>query len=182
LNRFWLSGVYLVKPCRHLLRHSTLLEHDPEKCAAVFGKDHAQTESCILMLERMVFALLAVILLALPLQAKDCPVETRVEGTLEAKEEAIRKAPSCKEALAIMEACAYGAGGDTGLGEAVRERCESEFLPKLSKAQRKDYDRGIRRCNGKYRNESGTMYRSFEAFCRAQLTVRTAEKLAKAKR
>jgi hypothetical protein len=134
------------------------------------------------MLERTVLTLLAVILLALPLQAKDCPVETWVEGTLDAKEEAIRKAPSCKEAFAIMEACAYGAGGDTGLGEAVRQRCEPEFLPKLRKAQRRDYDRGIRRCNNKYRNESGTMYRSFEAFCRAQLMVRTAERFAKAKR
>jgi hypothetical protein len=134
------------------------------------------------MLERAVLTLLAVVLSALPLQAKDCPVETRVEGTLDAKEEAIRKAPSCKAAFAIMEACAYGAGGDTGLGEAVRERCEPEFLPKLRKAQRQDYDRGIRRCNNKYRNESGTMYRSFEAFCRAQLTVRTAERFAKAKR
>jgi hypothetical protein len=134
------------------------------------------------MLERTFLALLAVVLLAAPLKAKDCPVETRVEGTLEAKEEAIRKAPSCKEALAIMEACSYGAGGDTGLGEALRERCEPEFLPKLSKAQRKDYDRGIRRCNNKYRNESGTMYRSFEAFCRAQLTVRMAGKFAKPKR
>ena len=134
------------------------------------------------MLGRTFLALLAVVLLAAPLKAKDCPVETRVEGTLEAKEEAIRKAPSCKEALAIMEACSYGAGGDTGLGEALRQRCEPEFLPKLSKAQRKDYNRGIRRCNGKYRNESGTMYRSFEAFCRAQLTVRTAERSAKAKR
>jgi hypothetical protein len=118
-------------------------------------------------------------MLAGPAMAKDCPAEVL---SLDDREEAIRKAPSCKEALAIMEACAYGASGDTGLGEAVRERCEPEFLPKLSKADRKAYDQGIKRCNGKYRNESGTMYRSFESFCRAQLVVRAADKFGKPKR
>ena len=67
------------------------------------------------MLGRTVFAVLAMVLLTAPLKAKDCPVETRVEGTLEAKEEAIRKAATCKAAYEIMEVCAYTASGDTGL-------------------------------------------------------------------
>ena len=128
------------------------------------------------MLERTVLALLAVILLTAPLKAKDCPVETRVEGTLDAKEETIRKAPSCKAAYEIMEACAYGAGGDTGLREALRERCEPEFLPKLSKVQRRVYDQEQKRCSNKYANKSGTMYVSFSAFCRAESMVKYAAK------
>src|SRR3954466_6480079 len=67
LNRLWLSNVYLVKPCRR----------------PGIGSCHEDR----LMLERTVFALFAAALLTTPLKAMDCPVETRVEGTLEAKEE-----------------------------------------------------------------------------------------------
>lgn len=128
------------------------------------------------MLGRAVFALAALAVLAGPLRAEDCPVETQVEGTLDAKEEAIRKAPSCKRAFEIMEACAYGASGDTGLGEALRERCEPEFLPKLNKAQRSTYAQEQKRCTTKYAMKSGTMYVSFSAFCRAESTVKYTAK------
>lgn len=126
------------------------------------------------MLKSTVFIGAALVLLAGHVQAMDCPVETQVQGTLEAKEEAIRKAPTCKAAYEIMEACAYTASGDTGLGEAVRERCEPEFLPRLGKAQRRIYDQEQRRCSNKYAHESGTMYVSFAAFCRAESTVKYA--------
>jgi len=152
----WPSGVYLVKPRRV-----------PET-----GPGHKDS----LMLERTVLALLAVGLFVAPLKAMDCPVETRVEGTLDAKEEAIRRAPTCKAAYEIMEACAYTASGDTGLGEAVRERCEPEFLPKLSKPQRRVYDQEQKRCTYKYAKHNGTMYVSFSAFCRAESTVKYAAK------
>ena len=91
--------------------------------------------------------------LATPLRAKDCPVQ---DFGLEAREDAIRKASTCRQALEIMDACAYGASGDTGLGAAVRERCEPEFLPKLRKAQKRAYDREQRRCDQKYARQSGT--------------------------
>ena len=117
------------------------------------------------MLCRTVMAVSAMLLLATPLQAKDCPVQ---EFGLEAREDAIRNAPTCRQALEIMQACAYGASGDTGLGAAVRERCEPDFLPKLSKAQKRAYDREQKRCDQKYARQSGTMYRSFTAFCQAQ--------------
>jgi hypothetical protein len=128
------------------------------------------------MLRHTAFALAALAVLTGPARAMDCPVETRVEGTLEAKEEAIRKAPTCKKAYEIMEACAYTASGDTGLGEALRQRCEPEFLSRLSKAQRRAYDGEQKRCSNKYVNKSGTMYVSFAAFCRAESTVKHAAK------
>ena len=125
------------------------------------------------MLRRTVLAVSAMLLLAAPALAKDCPIQ---DVGWEAREEAIRKAPTCKQAMEIMDACAYGAGGDTGLGSAVRERCEPEFLPKLSKAQKRAYDREQRRCDRKYARQSGTMYRSFTAFCQAQSAVAHAAK------
>jgi len=130
------------------------------------------------MLSRTALAVSATLMLAMsvlpaPLQAKDCPVE---EFGLEAREDAIRKASTCRQALEIMDACAYGASGDTGLSSAVRERCEPEFLPKLSKAQKRAYDSEQRRCDRKYARQSGTMYRSFTAFCQAQSAVAHAGK------
>ena len=122
-------------------------------------------------MRRMVLAVAATLSFVAPLKAlkaKDCPVE---EFSLDAREDAIRKAPGCMQALEIMQACAYGASGDTGLAAALRERCEPEFLPKLSKAQKQAYDREQKRCDDKYAKQSGTMYRSFTAFCQAQSTV-----------
>gem|GEM_PF-984323 len=127
----------------------------------------------VLMRSRMVLAVSAILLIATPVRAKDCPVK---EFSLDAREDAIRKAPTCKQALEIMGACAYGAGGDTGLSGAVHERCEPEFLPKLSKAQKRAYDREQRRCDDKYARQSGTMYRSMTAFCQAQSTVTYARR------
>ena len=122
---------------------------------------------------RMVWAVSAMLLMITPVRAKDCPVK---EFSLDAREDAIRKAASCKEALEIMEACAYGAGGDTGLGGAVHGRCEPEFLGKLSKAQKRAYDREQKRCDAKYARQQGTMYRSATAFCQARSTVAYARR------
>ena len=132
---------------------------------------------------RTALAITAMVLIATPVRAKDCPTK---ESGYEAREDAVRKAPSCKEALAVMEACAYTASGDTGLGLIVHERCESEFLPRLSKAQKRAYEREQKRCDDKYARKEGTMYRSFTAFCQAQSAVnyarRFGSKAAAAKR
>src|SRR3954471_20108992 len=116
-------------------------------------------------MRHMVLAVSAALLFATPVQAKDCPVK---DFTLDAREEAIRKAASCPQALEIMQACAYGAGGDTSLSAAVHERCEPGFLPKLSKAQKRAYDREQKRCDDKYAKQGGRIPRSYAAFCRAQ--------------
>jgi hypothetical protein len=131
------------------------------------------------MLDRTVLAISAVLLLAAPAQATDCPAEG---SGWEGREDAVRKAPTCNAARKVAEACAYGAGGDTGLTNIVLEKCEAGFSAKMSKAERRVYDRGIKRCDEKYKNESGTMYRSFSAFCRATLARDTAAKFAKAPR
>ena len=128
------------------------------------------------MLGRTVLALSAVLLLVAPARAQDCPSEG---SGWEGRQDAVRKAPTCNAALKVAEACAYGATGDVGLTNIVMEKCEADFSAKMSKAQRKTYDRAIKHCDDKYKNESGTMYRSFAAFCRAILARDTAAKFAK---
>jgi hypothetical protein len=102
---------------------------------------------------------------------RKCPVE----HTIETIEDAIGKAA----ALEIFQACSYTASGDVPLGEAVIKRCEGDFAPKLSAAQRKSYDAEIKRCWQKYRRESGTMYRSFEAFCAAGVAQNYSRRVLK---
>ncbi len=99
-------------------------------------------------------------------EPKECPAS---EHTLEAVQAAVGAPVSCEASLQVFEACAYGASGDVSLGAIVVEKCEGDFLSKLSKAQRRAYDQEQRHCDRKYRNELGTMYRSFEAFCRAKV-------------
>jgi hypothetical protein len=67
----------------------------------------------------------------------------------------------------VFEACEFGASGDVALGAATTEKCEGDFLGKLSPAQKRAYDRSQKLCAHKYQNKDGTMYRSFEAFCGA---------------
>jgi hypothetical protein len=113
---------------------------------------------------RSVLAAVALLGAVAAASAKDCPVG---EATLEQREDVVRKAPTCRLALFLMEACAYGASGDVALGAVVTAKCEGDFLSRLGKRERQAYERKLGRCARKYRRESGTMFRSLEAFCRA---------------
>ncbi len=47
----------------------------------------------------------------------------------------------------------------------MTKKCESVFLSKLWKSQRRAYDHEIGACWQKYAKKEGTMYRSASAFC-----------------
>ena len=93
-------------------------------------------------------------------------------------------------ALAVISLLGLGASGpgyrfglwgfQAGLGMAkysayvslaaiVTHKCEGDFLGKLNAAQKRAYQRDQERCRRKYRSEDGSMYRSFEAFCGANV-------------
>ena len=94
-------------------------------------------------------------------------------------EDLLRKAPSCQRAGALFESCQFGTSGDVSLGAIVTEKCEGDFLGKLDAAQRRAYDREQKRCQRKYAHEDGTMYRSFEAFCGADVARNYSAKFLK---
>jgi hypothetical protein len=128
---------------------------------------------------RKLFAISAVLFIASGAwaAAKDCP-------TLEYEkiEQLLAAAPSCDRSMALFSDCAFGSSGDVGLGTVVIKKCEGVFLAKLSKAQRRVYDRKVQACWDKYAKESGTMYRSMSAFCAAGLAQTYAARAAKAKK
>ena len=86
----------------------------------------------------------------------------------------------CKAAMKVFQDCEFGASGDVLLGDAVEKKCEADFVTGLKGSQKKIYAGELGRCDRKYRNESGTMYRSFTAFCRAEVSQRYSQKALKA--
>lgn len=86
----------------------------------------------------------------------------------------------CARAMKVFQECEFGASGDVLLGAAVETKCEADFLSGLGGSQKKAYASELKRCDAKYRNESGTMYRSFTAFCRAEVSQRYSRKALKA--
>jgi hypothetical protein len=109
-------------------------------------------------------------------RAEDCPAKsTQMDDIVVA----LNKAPSCDRAMKVFEACEFGASGDVQLGAVVEKKCESDFLSRLKHPQRRAYQREMRVCDRKYRNESGTMYVSFTAFCRAIVAQRYSHRAQK---
>ena len=102
--------------------------------------------------------------------------------SLEETVAAISATSGCDRAMKLFEDCAYTASGDVSLGAAVEKKCESDFLSRLKPSQKVAYQREMGACDRKYRNESGTMYRSFTAFCRAKIAQRYSHRALKSAR
>src|ERR1700682_6653069 len=109
----------------------------------------------------MILAFSAILLLTRPGAAQDCQ-----HFEHDARKGVIYDAPTCDKAKERFGDCAYGASGDVSLGEIVIEKCEGDFLNKLSTGQRRAYLRGIKACDAQYENMQGTMYVAMAAGCR----------------
>jgi hypothetical protein len=95
---------------------------------------------------------------------------------------AISATSGCDKAMKLFRDCAYTASGDVLLGEAVEKKCEVDFLPRLPATQKHAYESELKRCDAKYRGKQGTMYLSFTAFCRAEVSQRYARQGRNAQR
>jgi hypothetical protein len=92
----------------------------------------------------------------------------------------ISASPGCERAMKLFQDCEFGSSGDIALGAAVEKKCEGDFLGRLRAPQKRAYQREMGVCDRKYRNESGTMYLSFTAFCRAEVAQRYSQRALKA--
>ena len=100
--------------------------------------------------------------------------------TLDEIVDAINATSGCAKAMKLFADCEFGASGDVDLGAAVERKCEADFRAGLKSPQKALYQREMRVCDRKYRNESGTMYLSFTAFCRAEVAQRYSRRALKA--
>jgi hypothetical protein len=135
-------------------------------------KEHA-------MLLKSCLAALAVIwsLSAAPAFASICMGKSL---SLDETVEAINATPGCEAAMKLFTDCAYSASGDVSLGAAVEKKCERDFH--LGATEKRAYQRKMQVCDHKYDKESGTMYRSFSAFCRAEVAQRYSRQARKSSR
>jgi hypothetical protein len=134
------------------------------------------------MARRLLIAAPALMALAHPLSAAECPV-----AGAEATSDAIERAPSCAKAAEIYGLCTWGASMDIQFADVAIRKCEADFVARLTPQQQRAYDRAKTRCGRKYARESGTLDRSFEASCSVELaktywTRMTKTGLSKTKR
>jgi hypothetical protein len=107
----------------------------------------------------------------------ECPAKSRSMDDIIAS---LKAARGCDAAMKVFEACEYVASGDVQFGEVVEKKCEADFLDKANASKKQAYKRELGVCDRKYRNESGTMYISFTAFCRAEVAQRYSRAMRKA--
>src|SRR5277367_3694002 len=65
---------------------------------------------------------------------ESCPAKSQSYNDVVAT---IAAAPSCAQALTVMNACLFVASGDVGLAQAVIDKCEPSFLSRLSTTRRR---------------------------------------------
>ena len=123
---------------------------------------------------RMILAFSAILLLIRPGAAEDCR-----ELEFGAREALLRAAPTCDKAMELFSSCNGGGSGDINLGQIVTEKCQADFLEKLSAKQRRTYEGEIKSCNAEYKEDEGTLSRAMAAGCRAELAQSYAEKFGK---
>jgi len=88
---------------------------------------------------------------------------------------ALEKAGSCRAAFAKFSACAWGSNADLAFGDIVVKTCEGAFVGKLTAAAKANYAAEAALCAYEHARRDGTMYRSMEALCRAEVAQRFAE-------
>jgi uncharacterized lipoprotein YajG len=92
-----------------------------------------------------------------------CPVDP------EDRLAAVQKAPTCEAANKLNDACSEATGADTEPSQAVIDKCERDFINKISGRQSASYKREKWRCQQKYSGERGSMYASFTMYCLAHV-------------
>lgn len=115
---------------------------------------------------------------AAPKDPKECPRPFSDREQITADLAAAR---SCTAAVDLFAACQGGASGDIEYGDIVVKRCERDFLGGLTPAKLRTYRDAHKQCGRKYAKQSGTMYRSFEAFCHAEVAQTFARRASPAR-
>jgi hypothetical protein len=172
-----LRAMQIFEACRY--EPSSDLNSDPELCRGATGR---VLEACEFV-DRRVDQLHAMVKKTCDAEAAKLPPQEECPAKTRAMEDIIvvlNEAPGCDRAMKVFEACEYGASGDVQFGAVVEKKCEADFLTGLKATESGTYQRKMRVCDRKYRNEHGTMYRSFTAYCRAAVAQRYSQKARKA--
>jgi hypothetical protein len=114
-----------------------------------------------------------------PVRAEVCPAKSSSMDDIIA---AVNAAPGCERAMKVFESCQSGASADVQFGAAVEKKCEGDFLVRLTPPQTLAYQQELQVCDNRHRNQAGTMYLSFNAFCRARAAQHYSQQALRAAR
>src|SRR5436305_8251990 len=114
-----------------------------------------------------------------PLRAEVCPAKSNSIDDVIA---AVNAAPSCDRAMKVFGSCQSGASADVQFGAAVEKKCEGDFLAQLKPPQTRAYQQELQVCDNRHQNQAGTMYLSFNAFCRARVAQHYSQQALKVAR
>jgi hypothetical protein len=125
-----------------------------------------------------ILTILAIVLSAgvTPARAEVCPAKSSSMDDIIA---AVNVAPGCDRAMKVFESCQSGASADVQFGNAVEKKCERDFLAQLKPPQTRAYQQEMQVCDDRHRNQAGTMYLSFNAFCRARVAQQYSQQALK---
>lgn len=139
------------------------------------------------MVLRVWLGLVAIMVVIVAAHAAPKPTaepQCQIEGgpfDLDKVEKALQDAPTCSRSLQLFRHCQMGSSADIHTAGIITEKCEAEFMSRLTRPQQQVYKRAQNRCSRKYRDQQGSMYRSAEAYCAAAAAERYARRFGKAK-
>jgi uncharacterized protein YecT (DUF1311 family) len=102
------------------------------------------------------------------------PCHLGVGNLADTVKNALRAQESCSAAADLLHKCAWGSRADTGFAPIAIEKCEAEFLDKLSEAGKDNYRTEVQLCGYEYARRKGTLYRSATVLCQADVAARFA--------
>lgn len=113
-------------------------------------------------MKRLTLSLAAIATLACAsiANAVDCP-PSDVDATVKL----VESKKSCYEAADTARQCAWGSSADVHISGAAIEICARDYT-NISQKDLVIYEALMNKCNKKYENEQGTLYRAMNAHCR----------------
>lgn len=113
----------------------------------------------------LVFALGSLVLSSISF-ATECPSQWGNDDFNEKVSAAIKKATDCNDGVQIAYSCGMGNSNDPIIFSVAEQKCFNTF--KKKKTEVALFQSIASRCEKKYSNAQGTMYRSFGAACRVE--------------
>lgn len=96
------------------------------------------------------------------------------QAALEHDIDLIASEPTCSAANDKLHDCQWGSSADTQLAPIVIQKCQKEFLGKLSPAGRANYDHEQHLCAYEYAQQEGTLFISERVVCEADVAAEFA--------
>jgi uncharacterized protein len=134
--------------------------------------DHVQFE---VAMGRMQYLLLLLLLVVIPVRAQDkCPFGFGGEKAADGLDKALHDQKSCKSAVELMSKCRWGSSADSEFAPIAIEKCEGDFLKKLSPAGMDNYTTQMQLCAYEYARQEGTISISEAAMCQVDVAAKFA--------